>query len=642
MGIKELISKIFPEEVKVESTFEVLRNKTMGVDVSNYMFKLVTSRDNLVRDFHAEPRIDTSEYITKYWDSFKKNCDKFAIKLVLVLDGRRNSAKYDTNVLRESIRAEAFEKLNTLLLNGDDDDFESVLKLQKATMSISEDMLHSLKLWATENAVICIMSLYEADAGLQHLEDTGITDGTFSEDADFFALNSRLWATKVSVQKGTMILFNSVAIREELSKKLTVNGNITMTADHGRVLSVLLGCDFLSRPIGYGPKTALNFLSKWMTSTLEENEKSLMEIEVGKKKRKSGDIGGENTDGFPNYRVKFWQAFYMLKHPPVFKFTSLNEDTAINVGLLGVDNVMLTDAFVFEKLGFDALKEVQDIGDYRKLLMMDENIFIRTMRPLMPLLQPRNAKGQLLPWGSQHNFLKWPPVMCTNDMLNRWLRSRGVRYSNATAHSDLVQSVKSLLSEATPRDILPVDDLPDEADIDVGIGGVRWNLDGDSNFEQIRDISMTPVINHDFVYKIFGHRGGVENRAMRLIPGGHFDLATLKMCRLDCKINNAMEGCIMYQIKSTPSMKANAYAVNLIFRTGQVDGDHEADRFVKSPYSHCDCPAGQMFCSHMLGFLGIIRIIQKNVLLPYTKMIEIFPESVKALSSTGILLEYVY
>ena len=73
MGIKELISKIFPEEVKVESTFEVLRNKTMGVDVSNYMFKLVTSRDNLVRDFHAEPRIDTSEYITKYWDSFKKN-----------------------------------------------------------------------------------------------------------------------------------------------------------------------------------------------------------------------------------------------------------------------------------------------------------------------------------------------------------------------------------------------------------------------------------------------------------------------------------------------------------------------------------------------------------------------------------------
>lgn len=94
--------------------------------------------------------------------------------------------------------------------------------------------------------------------------------------------------------------------------------------------------------------------------------------------------------------------------------------------------------------------------------------------------------------------------------------------------------------------------------------------------------------------------------------------------------------------KSTPSMKANTYAVNLIFKLGITDGNDVADRYLKSPYSHCDCPAGQMFCSHMLGFLGIIRIIQKHFLLSYSKMVEIFPECVKALSSTGILLEFVY
>ena len=97
MGIKDLISKIFPEEMKVETTFEVLKNKIMGVDVSNYMFKLVTSRDNLVRDFHTDPRVDTSAYITKFWDSFKKLCDGFSIKLVLVLDGRRNPAEFETS-----------------------------------------------------------------------------------------------------------------------------------------------------------------------------------------------------------------------------------------------------------------------------------------------------------------------------------------------------------------------------------------------------------------------------------------------------------------------------------------------------------------------------------------------------------------
>ena len=166
MGIKDLISKIFPEELKVESTFEVRRSKTMGVDVSNYMFKLVTSRDNLVRDFHSEPRIDTSGQIRKFWDSFKKICDGFDIKLVLVLDGRRNNAKFDTNQLRESRRAEALQKLYDLLLNGDVDDSENVLKLQKTTIYISEDMLYAVKMWSAANEVICVQSLYEADACL--------------------------------------------------------------------------------------------------------------------------------------------------------------------------------------------------------------------------------------------------------------------------------------------------------------------------------------------------------------------------------------------------------------------------------------------------------------------------------------------
>ena len=48
-----------------------------------------------------------------------------------------------------------------------------------------------------------------------------------------------------------------------------------------------------------------------------------------------------------------------------------------------------------------------------------------------------------------------------------------------------------------------------------------------------------------------------------------------------------------------------------------------------------------MFCSHMLGFVGILRIFQEKILLSYTAALSLFPESVKALSSTGILLEYV-
>ena len=109
MGIRELISKVIPDELKQISSFEVLRNRRMGVDVSNYMFKLVTTRDNLVREFHAQPRVDISSHIDKYWDSFKKVCDEFDIVMVLVLDGKRNPAKFDTNLSREALREKSFE-----------------------------------------------------------------------------------------------------------------------------------------------------------------------------------------------------------------------------------------------------------------------------------------------------------------------------------------------------------------------------------------------------------------------------------------------------------------------------------------------------------------------------------------------------
>ena len=178
MGIKDLISKVFPADLKVETTFEALRNKTMGVDASNYMFKLITTRDNLARDFHSEPRGDVSGYIDRYWDSFKKICDSFGIKLILVLDGKRNFAKSDTNVLRESIREEYITQLKALLSDRDEDDSEKLLKLQKSTVFISEDILHAVKKWGRKNEVLCIQSLYEADAGLQHFEDVGLTDGT--------------------------------------------------------------------------------------------------------------------------------------------------------------------------------------------------------------------------------------------------------------------------------------------------------------------------------------------------------------------------------------------------------------------------------------------------------------------------------
>lgn len=307
----------------------------------------------------------------------------------------------------------------------------------------------------------------------------------------------------------------------------------------------------------------------------------------------------------------------MLKHPPIFNFKSFEESDVVSLGLLGNNDELDPSGDVFDLLGFHAFADSSDMGDLRSLMHLENHIFIRTMRPLLPLMQPRDNSGALLPWGCHHNFVKWPPRMCPSDMLNRWLRSRSVRYSPSVAHASLVHAVITLLKEVPLRQISPIDDTPDDADVEVGVGGVVWITDGDIVSADIRDPEVTPVVNPSFITTIFGRRGGVENRAIRLIQGGHFDLSTLKSYKIKCKLNLAMVDYIMFQIQSTPSMKANAYAVNLIFSAHSDERNEIGSRYIRTPYSHCDCPAGQMFCSHMLGFLGILRIIQEKVLLSY-------------------------
>lgn len=379
MGIKDLISKVIPDNLKVYNTFESLKNRTMGDDVSNYLFKLITTRDSLVRDYHCEPRLNVSSQIYKFCDLFKILCDKYCITLVLVLDEKRNPMS------RESLRADNILKLDDLLINGDEDDLDDVLRIQKSTMHISEDMLLACKVWALKNDVRCIQSLYEADAGLQHLEDVGLTDGTFSEDDDFFALGRKLWATKVSFIKRTVMIFNSTIIREALYEKILKGRNMEMSADHGRVLYVLLGCDYLDRPKGFGPKTVETFVSQWILSTAAERNTMLLRIESGNKKRKINEISAVVADSFPDYSKRFWLAFNMSKHPPIFYFKSFTESDVISLGLLGKDNEEISPGDIFGLLGFHAFEIMSDIGDLRRLLHLENSIFIRTMRPLLPI-----------------------------------------------------------------------------------------------------------------------------------------------------------------------------------------------------------------------------------------------------------------
>ena len=111
-------------------------------------------------------------------------------------------------------------------------------------------------------------------------------------------------------------------------------------------------------------------------------------------------------------------------------------------------------------------------------------------------------------------------------------------------------------------------------------------------------------IKDEYVDKIFGEfRNGIRGRAQLCVTSGRIDISTLK-CTKAQRISDVSKDIILLSVVITPSMKTAQYCTTLMF-------DAHNHEYVSSPYSGCDCPDGQLFCSHMLAFLQMVMLIQE-------------------------------
>lgn len=73
-----------------------------------------------------------------------------------------------------------------------------------------------------------------------------------------------------------------------------------------------------------------------------------------------------------------------------------------------------------------------------------------------------------------------------------------------------------------------------------------------------------------------------------------------------------------------------------------VDSD---GNYLCTPHSGCDCPAGQLFCSHMLGLLLPVMIIQQESgkeYSDYESMKVILPLSIESLQSMPLYWHFFF
>ena len=287
-----------------------------------------------------------------------------------------------------------------------------------------------------------------------------------------------------------------------------------------------------------------------------------------------------------------------------------------------------------EKLQVDVL-DTEVITKVRNL-----EVWAKTGEKPEPVPQSVGNDGQLLPYGSILNFHEVSVQMQPGRVLSRWLQCRKLKPEPTEAGNQLlVQRVLNMGDKAPPIQP-PEEKLGDGTyvmwsvveSISSNSGGVTW-IRKDDMFALLRNVQVFFTVNENSIDKIFGTPfNGIRRRAEQCALGGHVDVTTMK-CAYVQKIDDKSP-VFLVTASVTPTVKTDAYWTTIMVdRQGQ---------YLCSPYSGCDCPVGQLFCSHMLGLLLIIMIIQENADILYDSMLSMLPEPVLSLQTQPVIFSFLY
>jgi hypothetical protein len=574
--------------------------------------------------------------------------------LEVYIDGAYHPNKMAENTSRKMRRDIARDEFLAIAATKDASLIPEMESKMVSACFIREDLVFNLKKWCNDHEISifsapfeCDPQLVEGELGLQHLSSSiePIFKAIYTVDSDIFALGSATVVDNLSSSNSSCNIIRREKVFE--SGKLC---NFDGSPYDMSVYSAFVGCDFINHPNLQSVHNVQNVLMpKWIAAhgDPELENQILSEISTTRKWKRI------DLNTCLDYAEKFHTAKNMFRHPPVFKF---------DPALLGTGGVVLAPLNLWsnsksweELISFNPFETLQDIYESEnpgeKLtpnimgMMYRLSIWARTGRPLqnIPL---QTFEGKVVPFGSILDFSIIPIEMQSDDALILWLQFRKLHFKSIVS-----SRVERLALEAVVKrcDALGNHGPPIiEVSNSVGNGlYIMWNtlkpsnvnvpVDWISNGNEVINLirMVMPDFNEAYVSEIFGtQRNGVRHRAKKCIFGGCIDLKTMKMCMLKKKENECDVWLIT--VKVTPSMKSK----DIYWTTIVVD--LETKSFCQTPYSGCDCPAGQMFCSHMLAVVLLLGIIQVNADESFNDIYETLPKPILDMQSLPVKMTYIY
>lgn len=246
MGIKNLTSFLLehcPDAIKQTQLFE-LRGKKAAIDVSIFLYRFKYKGNKLIPKFFEQINRLRMNDITP----------------IYIFDGIPDQLKQDTINTRKSKLIDKHNKIEELkkeLQNTSDiskvsEIHNQINNIDNKIISVTKDDIYLVKYLFDLLNIKYIQAQGEADLLCSKLCSTNIVDFIISEDMDLLTSGTKLLVRDFNIYNNKITLYNLSKILEKLN----------ISYERWVELCIMLGCDYLKRINGVGPKKSFRYIKE--------------------------------------------------------------------------------------------------------------------------------------------------------------------------------------------------------------------------------------------------------------------------------------------------------------------------------------------------------------------------------------------
>lgn len=554
------------------------------------------------------------------------------IKLIYVYDGIPPPHKKRTRESRRMTRDKAGEAWIQLIEQIKEDpcrniDAATLNEATKARMGMHHpnavDHANVLK-WMKDNNIACIGSIAEADQQMIQLEKDGIVDGIISEDGDEIALGARRVLCKMSRKNNLQYQFKLFDREYFLRDDNPYNSKLCQYPELITDAALLLGNDYCPRILNNGATTVVLGSKVPAPGELTEDEKkkydqnpvrrddSMLDALAAATDKESW-LNNFGTNGKRPMQAEMAEIYRNAKRYMMYAPVLKHDSTTGKVTIVPLNK--LPDNNPDDWGNFIGLRDLAALESDSELLLRIYNCDVVPLerKPLdayTSYLSPRPLFGEL---DYDAVPVKIQPTLC----IINWLRARGVDMRANEDRLCIESEVENCIRVQKPQRLPALQPIVGVYDAYKSIRTRKaqnqydnWNRDYfsvASNQEFITDFAIDRYLGESRK-----SRPSIRQRVKNLFEGGHYDPKSIECRNVESKVDGSP--CMLIRGKCLSSKSSVMHTVYAVFED-EPNGKYSVD------LSSCSCKKGEHFCSHLIGFLYIIHVIQKGLQIddPHTQ-----------------------